>query len=189
MIVKLNNVRLSFPDLFKATQVQGEGAFMYRATFLFAPDSATHKALIKAFKEVATEKFKGKAAEVLAAIKDRSRECAMYSGDTKTYDGYAGNIALTSTRGAEEKGMPMVLGGGADGKSPLADNERHKVYAGCYVNASVEVWAQDNKYGKGMRCTLRGVQFLRDGDSFGAGSAPSVNEFDDIAVEDSNDLT
>jgi hypothetical protein len=187
MIVKLTNVRLSFPDLFKATQVQGEGAFSYRASFLFAPGSPTHKALTKAFEEVATEKFKNKAKDVLAAIKDRSRECAMYSGDTKSYDGYAGNIVLTSSR-AEGKGMPLVLGGGAEGKSPLADNERHKIYAGCYVNASVEVWAQDNKYGKGIRSTLRGVQFLRDGDSFGAGSATTVDEFDDIAVEDNDDL-
>jgi hypothetical protein len=29
---------------------------------------------------------------------------------------------------------------------------------------------------------------LRDGDSFGAGSATTVDEFDDIAVEDNDDL-
>lgn len=34
MKVKLTNVRLAFPELFEATQVNGQGDFKFRATFL-----------------------------------------------------------------------------------------------------------------------------------------------------------
>ncbi|MDR5611402.1 ssDNA-binding protein, partial [Arsenophonus sp.] len=36
MKIKLNNVRLAFPELFEPTQVSGQGAFKYRANFLIA---------------------------------------------------------------------------------------------------------------------------------------------------------
>lgn len=60
-----------------------------------------------------------------------------------------------------------------------------KPYSGCYVNASIELWAQDNDFGKRVNAQLRGVQFLRDGDAFGGGARPAdADEFDEIAVSD-----
>ena len=49
------------------------------------------------------------------------------------------------------------------------------------VNATVNVWAQDNKYGKRVNAQLLGVQFYADGDSFGGGAVGSVDDFDDLA--------
>lgn len=49
------------------------------------------------------------------------------------------------------------------------------------MNASIELWAQDNKqFGKRINAQLRGVQFLRDGDAFAAGSPASEDEFEDL---------
>ncbi len=54
-------------------------------------------------------------------------------------------------------------------------------YAGCYVNAALDIWAQDNQFGKRINATLKGVQFAADGDAF-VGSAPATAEdFDDIS--------
>lgn len=62
-------------------------------------------------------------------------------------------------------------------------------YSGCYVNASVEFWAQDGD-NSGIRCALRAVQFHRDGDAFaGGGSKVKTDEFDDLATgADADDL-
>ena len=51
-----------------------------------------------------------------------------------------------------------------------------KPYSGCYVNAIIECWAQDNKeFGKRINFGLKGVQFLRDGDAFsGGGKAADI---------------
>jgi hypothetical protein len=58
------------------------------------------------------------------------------------------------------------------------------------VNGTVEVWAQDNKFGKGIRATLRGVQFVKDGDAFSAGTPVSEDDFDEIeAPETADDIS
>jgi hypothetical protein len=55
-----------------------------------------------------------------------------------------------------------------------------KVYSGCYVNASIELWAQDNKFGKRINATLMGVQFLRDGARLVGGGVASADDFEAI---------
>lgn len=57
MKVKLSNVRLAFPDLFEATQVNGQGDYKFRATFLI-PKNRTDliEAIENAIKQVATAK-------------------------------------------------------------------------------------------------------------------------------------
>ena len=107
-----------------------------------------------------------------------------WSGDTKEYDGYAGQMALTAKR-QESKGRPLVID---KDKSPLTEADG-KPYAGCYVNASVEIWAQENKYGKTLRCELLGLQFAADGDAFSAGSVADEADFDDLSDSgDADDL-
>jgi hypothetical protein len=66
-------------------------------------------------------------------------------------------------------------------KTPLTEADG-KPYAGCYVNASIELWAQDNNYGKRVNASLGGVQFARDGDAFAGGGAASEDEFDDLTA-------
>jgi hypothetical protein len=182
MKIKLNNVRLSFPDLFTATQFGGTGPFSYGAAFLFAPDSATDKAVKAAFNAVAKEKWGAKADAIIKAVQGNPQKCCYYDGNLKDYDGYENNMVLSAKR-PQDKGRPLVVD--AD-KSPL-QAEDGKPYAGCYVNATVELWPQDNQHGKGMRCTVLGVQFLRDGDRFGGGSQPDTDDFEDISVTDTAD--
>lgn len=184
MKVKLSNVRLSFPDLFVATQFDGKGPFNFGAQFLVTPGSANDKEIRKALAQVAKDKWGAKAAAMLKGIEGNSQKYCYIDGDTKDYDGYAGMWALSSKRG-QDKGRPLVVN---TDKTPLVQADG-KPYAGCFVNASVEFWAQDNSFGKGLRCTLLGVQFFKDGDAFSAGSAPSEDDFESIdAPETADDL-
>jgi hypothetical protein len=191
-IVKLLNARLSFPDLFTAVQFQGTGPFSYKASFLQGEDTpvAVQQAdktwkkttMGKVIEAVAQEAWKANATTVLKAISGDPQKCAWYDGALKEYDGYEGNFVLSASRG-QDKGRPLIVD---NDKTPLTESDG-KPYAGCYVNGTVEIWAQDNKFGKGIRATLRGVQFVKDGDAFSAGTPVSEDDFDEIEAPESED--
>lgn len=173
MKLKLNNVRLAFPVLFEAKTVNGEGKPAFSASFLIDPADPQVKALNAAIEQVANEKWGAKAAAVLKQMRATDK-VALHDGDLKSnYDGFPGNLYVS----ARSTTRPLVIN---NDKSPLTEQDG-KPYAGCYVNASIELWAQDNNYGKRVNASLRGVQFLRDGDAFAGGGAASEDEFDDIS--------
>lgn len=184
-IVKLSNARLSFPTLFTPEQYEGKGPSNYKASFLIEEEQPVHvqqadkswkKTTMKAvIAQVAADQWKAKSPAILKTIEGQSQKFCWLDGSTKAYDGYEGNFVLTANRG-ESKGRPLVVD--LD-KSPLAESDG-KPYAGCYVNGTVEIWAQDNGFGKGIRATLRGVQFLRDGDSFSAGAPLDDDDFESV---------
>jgi hypothetical protein len=65
-------------------------------------------------------------------------------------------------------------------KTPLVE-EDGKPYAGCYVNAVVDLWYSDHpKGGKQVLGNLLGVQFAKDGEPFGSGAVDVDDEFDDL---------
>jgi hypothetical protein len=172
MKIKLNNVRLAFPVLFEAKTVNGEGKPAFSASFLIAPDDPQVQVIREAIKQVAQEKWGAKADAMLKQM-TASDKLALHDGDLKSnYDGFPGNLYLS----ARSATRPLVID---KDKTPLGPQDG-KPYAGCYVNASIELWAQDNNYGKRVNASLRGVQFLRDGDAFAGAGAASEDEFDDL---------
>lgn len=175
--VKLKDVRLSFPDLFEPVQYQGKGVFRYNASFLIVPGSENDKLVKAAIRaEVEAElKDKDKADKFLANIKGNSNKMCYVSGDLKEYEGYQGMLVLSSHR-QQKAGRPTVIDGN---KQPLVAADG-KPYAGCYVNASVDIYVQTGE-NSGVRCGLAGVQFSKDGDAFSGGRAASPDEFEDIA--------
>lgn len=182
MKLKLTNVRLAFPALFEAKTVNGEGEPAFSAAFLVDPADPQVKAINAAIDAVAKEKFGAKADTVLKQMRAGDKVC-LHNGDSKAdYAGFPGNLFIRS----RSKTHPLVLD--ADKSALTAQDGRP--YAGCYVNASIELWAQDNNYGKRVNASLRGVQFLKDGDAFAGGGAASEDEFDDVAVgATADDLT
>lgn len=177
--LKLTNVRLSFPELFEATQVQGQGPKKYRAVFLVPEDSPLKKQVDSVIREIAREKWgerwKSKFDANLAAILGDPKGCCWQDGARKEYQGYEGQWALSTGRD-ESKGRPLVIDAN---RAPLTPQDG-KPYAGCYVNAKVQLWVQENQHGKGIRCELQGVQFVRHGDAFTAGGRATVEDFEDV---------
>jgi hypothetical protein len=174
--LKLNDVRLSFADLFEAVQFDGKGEFYFGCQLLVPADTAQKAAIDAAIKQVAKDKWGAKAEAVLGSIEGNPQKICWIDGKKREYEGYAGNWAL-STKRAQSRGRPLVL----DQQKNTVVAADGAVYSGCYVNASVEFWAQDNNFGKGVRCTLLGVQKNRDGDAFTAGSAASPDDFEALA--------
>lgn len=185
MKVKLQNVRAAFTNgLYEAEAFQGEGDPRYSCTLLVAPNSAERKAIDEAVKAVAVEKWGKKADQILGTLEGNPQKICFYDGAKKAYDGFEGNWALSTNRKAKD-GRPLLLD---TDKSPLVNaatgepypGKEGRIYSGCFVNATVDIWAQDNNYGKGIRATIQGVQFRRDGDSFGGTTKPDADDFEDL---------
>lgn len=171
--VHLKNVRLGFPQLFEAKQVNGEGTPAFSGSFILAPNHPAIKEIEAAMAEVAKAKWGEKAEGVIKTLK-ASDKMALHDGDTKAdYEGYAGNMFIN----ARSKTRPTVVD--LD-RSPLTQ-EDGRPYAGCYVNAIIELWAQSNDYGKRVNASLKGVQFYKDGDAFAGGGVANADDFDDLS--------
>lgn len=174
MKLKLKNVRLTFPQLFEAKTVNGEGKPAFSANFLLDPADPQVKAINEAIEAVATEKWGAKSKTVVEALRKADKVC-LHDGNLKTqYGGYEGNLYVS----ARSTVKPLVLD--AD-KSPINDPSVGRPYSGCYVNASLELYAQDNNYGKRVNAVLGGIQFYRDGEAFAGGRAAEESDFDDVS--------
>jgi len=183
--ILIRDARIAFPDLFEAVQFQGQGPFQYRCTFLIDPENPAVKQINAAIKKVADDKWGAKAGPILKQILVTSGKCFFVDGDTKVYSGYAGNWAVTATRN-QENGAPLVVGRG--GKNDVLSASDGKIYSGCYVNGTIEVWAQDNSFGKAIRATLVNVQYVKKGESFGGAAPATAANLEDLSFEDDEDL-
>jgi hypothetical protein len=174
-IIKLENVRLSFPSLFTATTgPDGKGKPAFAATFIL--DKKQHAAVIaqlrKAIDQVALAEWKGK--YPVAKLKG----ICLRDGDEKPdIDGYGDAVMFVAARST--KRVPVV-----DRSLGVLVEEDGKPYAGCYVNATIRLWAQDNEFGKRVNAALRAVQFVKDGEPFGEAPADAEKEFSNLEESD-----
>jgi hypothetical protein len=168
--VKLRNVRLSFPALFEARAMDG-GTPKFSAAFLLnkKSDAAQIKSLEEAINSLLKTKNKGG--------KLPPNKVCLRDGSEKDFDGYGDEVMYVSASNARRPLVVDLQG------NPLVTTDG-KPYAGCYVNANIDVWWQDNKYGKRVNASLRSVQFVKDGESFGAGPLDAAKEFEDVTADE-----
>ena len=180
--IMLKNVVLAFPALAEP-QSFGEGEPAYGAKFPIKPNSEQQKAIEAAVLAEAKEAWKDKADSVLKMLEEDgklafTKKVYRSKKTGEPYQGFEGMHYL-STRNA--KTQPSVYDQYGEEVSSKGDVER-KAFSGAVVNASVEVWAQDNKWGRRINCTLRGVMLTGEGENFGGGSSPaSADEFASLA--------
>lgn len=184
-IVILKNCRLSYPDLYKPGKPMNDGdAPKYGAQFIFDSDSEAAAAAKAAMTQEAQTVF-GQNWQAIVSSMEKSKKCVRNGNDNLTKDGavrdgYGGKLYLV----ARNKAKPLLIGPrkGADGNFPVLTEEDGKPYGGCYVNVKVDIKAMKakEKIPNQIYATLRTVQFVSDGEAFGA--APGTAEgFDDVA--------
>lgn len=191
MKVTLKKVRLAFPALFEAKAVGAGGAdssMYFKAAFPIEPDSKNHKLIEAAIADAVKEKWGAKGTKIREIIEGKGDSCFVEDGirnkDGDVYDGFEGMYSLNSGR-KEDKGRPTIVD--RDGRTQLLPADG-KPYAGCYVTALLDIWAQDNSWGRRINCELRGIQFVKDGDAFGGGAAAGLDEFEELEeIEDSEE--
>lgn len=163
----LKNVRLSFPSLFVATSFSPDQDKKYSCTLIVNKDTPEHKALLAEVQRVATEKWGPKAKDTLVSLKASNKICVRDGAEKAGMDGFGEEVVFM---GATSKSRPGVYD---RDQTPLTSDDG-RPYAGCYANAMVELWAQDNQFGKRVNATLRGIQFAADGEPFGGGGRPAA---------------
>lgn len=183
--VLLRNVRLAFPELWKASKVDPDdpGAkAAFSAALLLPTDHPQIDEINAAIDAAAVDKWEAKGPAMVAALRQQDRVC-LHNGDLKNYDGYAGNWFINARTPAK----PLVLDRNpknADGTANILEEGSGRPYGGCYVNASIEIYAQEHpKGGKRVNASLKGVQFVSDGDAFAGGPPASPDEFPDLGVD------
>jgi hypothetical protein len=168
VIIKLSNVRLSFPALFEPKVFEGSKP-AFSAVYLL--DKKTHAKDIEAIKagiaKVVKEDFKGKMP---------AKTCLRDGTEKPEVDGYGADVMFVSAR-SEKKSFSVV-----DRNLEHLTPQSGRPYAGCYVNAVIRLWPQDNKYGKRVNASLGNIQFVKDGEAFG--EKPRAVEDDFKPVED-----
>ena len=177
MKVILKKVRMAFPELFVPKSIAG-GKPRYGATFIIVPGSENAKKLNQAQTQVSKDKWEERAEAVFKELV--RKDLVAYRKDTKlnssgeAYDGFDGMHYVSTAN----KNRPEVKD---RDKSPLTEADG-RPYGGCYVNVSLDLYAQDHKeYGKRTVAKLLGVQFDSNGDSFGGGERADETDFDDIS--------
>ena len=172
--IVLKNVRLSFPQIWTPKSfAQGQDP-RFNANFLLDKETQADQIekLKAAINEMVADKWKGK--------KPGGLKVCIGDGEEKEYDGYENAVYVS----ASTKVRPVIVD---QKKNPLAE-EDGKPYAGCYVNAAISLWAQDNQWGKRINATLDAIQFVKDGEPFG-GKKVTADVFGEIEEEDDDFLS
>ena len=192
MLVKLKHKIMSFPKIWKPEAMVNPdgsmGKLQFSANFLLDADDADVAVIEAAVVQAAREKFKDKWEIMLAGARAKDK-VPMHNGDLKAdYDGYAGRFYLTARSDTkplllradpyvrDEEGKPLLHNG-----KPVANETNEQeglLYAGCFVNANVDIFAY-TKPVVGVSATLKGIQFVADGQAFAGGPAARPEDFDD----------
>ena len=171
--VRLLNVRLAFPQLFQAKAVNDGDKPAFSASLLIKPDDPQVKTIVGAIEDAALRKWSTKATPMLNQLKATDKVC-LHNGDLKSqYAGFEGMLYVSARNGTK----PLVLD---RDRTKIVSEALGRPYGGCYVNCDVDIYAQDNKYGKRINATLVAVQFSKDGDAFAGGAPADPESFDDL---------
>ena len=167
--MQVQNVRISFPNIFQASAFAEGQTKKFSATFIMDEDHPQMEALKEAVEKVAEAKWDKK---IPSSLKRPLRD-----GEEKDLDGFGEGTVFFN---ASNTKRPVLKD---KDLSALVEDDG-KPYAGCFVNAIIKPWAQDNQYGKRINFSLEGIQFVRDGDSFGGGGT-TTEDFDVVEDDES----
>jgi hypothetical protein len=178
MRILLEDVRLAFPVLWEPEEFkEGDGKPRYSAAFLIAHGSEMDTRIRQAIWEEACAVFgEARAQAMLQSMQNSPQQMCYMSGDLKEYDGYPGNMVLSSHRKATD-GAPTVVD--AD-RAPLGPKSG-RPYGGCYVDAFVDIYAQKG-LNPGIRAGLAGVQYRREGTAFSNATAAKAADFNNLST-------
>lgn len=170
--------RVSFPAVFKAKQVGGQGEFKFSIGMLFpkTTDLSAIKALIKAAVE---EKWGTDPSKWPTKIVDGKKVSAirmpLRDGSEKDYEGYGPEVVFGTASSKTKPGLVR-----AD-MTPITDMDAQEFYGGCWARAKISVYAYDKAGNKGVSFGLRNIQKYKDDVAFSGATKPE-DDFDAIPV-------
>ncbi|RTL05694.1 DUF2815 family protein [Candidatus Dependentiae bacterium] len=170
--VQLKNVRISFPSLSKRENFEGKEG-KYAATFLIPKDNVKLKKKLDRMIQEAISRSK--------VEKVKKSNICLKDGDESEYEGYPDNWSIKATN----KNRPKVY----DRSREEVDVEDidDLILPGYRVNAVIDFWVQDNKFGKKVNANLLGVQFCKKDEVLGNAAPDVSDDFEEQDDEDEDD--
>lgn len=163
-------VRLSYPHIFRPAETLN-GELKYSASLIIPKDSDTAKRIEGVVSEMMakpeTKQLLGKAKPKYALLRD---------GDEKEDPAYMGAYFINAK--SNEDHPPKVLD-----KDRVEVADPNDVYAGCYVQAIISIYAYNKNGNSGFGATLLGIRKIKDGEPL-TGNFVSDSDFDDSLLGD-----
>lgn len=166
--IKIKNCRLSFANIFEPKSFNG-GQPRYSANLLISKEDAqTILEVRDAIKKVIALEW------TKDTPKFKDNQLCLRDGDQESWGGYEGNFFISSGNRLKPKVVDLD---GTDLTEHSEDNSPgDKPQPGDYVNAVIEVWAQNNDFGKRINANLVGIQYVKQGERFGKASDDDLFE-------------
>jgi len=190
--VLLKDVRLSFADIYTKSKdrpdKENPGKVIpgqYKANGLIPKDESDKTAMrnMRLLKEAKARVMEAKWGKNQPKLKPE--KICVRDGDLEDYDGYEGMWYIS----ANEQEQPVLITRHKDAKDEWIAAKPGEIYAGCYVNMIVVLWAQDNEHGKRINARLKAVQFNRKGDAFSGSGPINPNEkFAEIEEDEGEEM-
>lgn len=174
-IIKLSNVRLSFPHIFEPrtlTNEDGSTRLVFEAEYIYDVGGENEKLVDAAIQQAAIEKWKDDGPTIVKGLSVQNR-LAQRVGDHKisnktgkVYDGYEGKTFIKASAKVTDRPHVLTSAGHPLSQADVGTNPEAPE-SGDYVDAIVSFWAQDHpKGGRRVNCNLLGVIFRAKGESF-----------------------
>lgn len=185
--IKLNNVRLSYAHIFKASAFDENQTPKYSADLIIPKDHPDLDELRRKLMDAGKERFPN---AFTSTSWPTGFTCALKDCDKATDS----NGVLLAEKNPAYKGCyilksdsihrPVVV----NRNCAAVTEEDGVIYSGCYVNVSLAIGGYEfGKLKKGVKCYLNGVQFVADGERFGRNAADDFENLDGGADNDAPD--
>lgn len=170
--IQLPGVRLSYAHLAvpRGFGKKGTGDKKFQATFLL--DKEIHKETIAGVMDAVRTLAKASWGDNVKGVK----HCLRDGSEKADMDGYGEGVKFIAASCHVEK-RPTVVDGR---RNPVSQGDKAFPFSGCYVNGLINLWVQDNEFGKKINAGLLAVQFVRPGPAFSDSSIDVEKEFDVI---------
>lgn len=143
----------------------------YPAHFIFGPKHPVVAQVVAAMQLAANNQWGAKGPEMYEALKAKHLLCLKEGSVMKPgEEAYAGKLFIA---GNAKKRFTIV---GPD-RTPVNSSDAFAPYSGAYGNGIIQVWSQDNSWGKRINAQIMGVQFSRHGESLGGGRIANPDDF------------
>jgi hypothetical protein len=163
--IKINNVRLSYPNVFNKGSYEGKENKKYTVTLVLDKSNPDH---IKA-KKIIDEQINAIYNQTKTKRSSFKDDKFCVKEDSEEFE----NSWLIKC------GNPKRITIIDRDKTPLTE-EDNKIYAGCYANVVIDLYYYDKQYGKFLLSNIYGIQFSKDGEPLGGGIVDVTDDFEDL---------
>lgn len=177
--VLLVGVRLSYPNLFKPMKSKDRPDEPGKFSASFILDKEKDKVQIAAI----NAKINAILAENNKGAKIAPDKLCLRDGSFKPdKEGYSDAVVfITASNARRPRVVDKKSVRDANGKFVDIEPGDPRIFGGCYVNAVVRLWWQDNKEGgKRVNGSLESVQYVKEGEPFGSAPVDADEAFADV---------